>query len=168
MTPERFADLAQAWGARIARWPAVDRDAAEQLLRRTPMLQAVLDREATLDRALDAHAVPAPDAALVAAVEARAPPSASSRERDRARDPGRARSGRAPRAWGAGWLSPGWSGAGVAGLGLAGVAAGALAGVLLVSAALDAAGTARAASAESGWARTAFDAAGTPAEGMDE
>lgn len=153
MTPERFADLAQAWGSRIARWPAAERDAAEQLLWRTPMLQAVLDREARLDRALDAHTVPAPGPALVAAVEAGAP-----------------RPTRVPvrRPWTGGWPSAGWSGAGVAGLGLAGAAAGALAGVLLVSAALDAAGPGRSATAEAGWARTAFDPAGAPAEGIDE
>lgn len=153
MTPERFADLAQAWGARIARWPAAERDAAEQLLWRTPMLQAVLDREAALDHALDAHLVPAPGAALVAAVEAGVP-----------------RPTRAPvrRPWAGWWPSTGWFGAGAAGLGLAGAAAGALAGALLVSAALDAAGPARAVSAEAGWARTAFDPAGAPAEGIDE
>ena len=153
MTPERFADLAQTWGARIARWPVADRDAAEQLLRRTPMLQAVLDREAALDRTLDAHVVPAPGAALVAAVEAGVP--------RRARAPVR-------RPWTTWWPSTGWSGAGAAGLGLAGAAAGALAGALLVSAALDAVGPMRAASTESGWARTAFDPAGVPAEGIDE
>ncbi|MDN4587860.1 hypothetical protein DBA29_05020 [Xenophilus aerolatus] len=153
MTPERFADLAQAWGSRIARWPAEERDAAEQLLRRTPMLQAVLDREAALDHVLDAHTVPAPSAALVAAVEAGAPRPA--------RAPGR----RPRTTW---WPSTGWSGAGAAGLGLAGVAAGALAGVLLVSAALDAVGPMHAAATESGWARTAFDPAGAPAEGIDE
>ncbi|MDQ8016062.1 MAG: hypothetical protein AAGD03_03775 [Bordetella sp.] len=153
MTPERFADLAQAWGARIARWPAAERDAAEQLLRHTPMLQAVLDREAALDHALDAHRVPAPGSALAAAVESSAP------------RPNPARVRRPRTAW---WPSAGWSGAGVAGLGLAGVAAGALAGALLVSAALDAVGPVRAASAESGWARTAFDPAGAPAEGIDE
>lgn len=159
MTPERFADLAQAWGARIARWPAAERDAAELLLRRTPMLQAVLDREALLDQALDTQAVPAPDAALVAAVEAGAP---------RPTGPARAPTRRARRPWTGWWPAAGWSGAGVAGLGLAGAAAGMLAGVLLASAALDAAGPVRAASAEAGWARTAFDPAGAPAEGIDE
>lgn len=153
MTPDRFADLAQAWGARIARWPAAERDAAEQLLRRTPMLQAVLDRESALDHALDAHWVPAPDRALAAAVEASAP---------------RPNPARVRRPWLAWWPSAGWFGAGVAGLSLAGVAAGAVAGALLVSAALDAVGPVRAASAESGWARTAFDPAGAPAEGIDE
>lgn len=153
MTPERFADLAQTWGARIARWPADEREAAEQLLRHTPMLQAVLEREAALDRALDAHFVPAPGAALVAAVEASAPRPKHARVRWR---------------WLASWPSAGWSGAGAAGLGLAGVAAGAVAGVLLVSAALDAVGPMHAATAESGWARTAFDPAGAPAEGIDE
>ncbi|MBS0429395.1 MAG: hypothetical protein JSR41_19115 [Proteobacteria bacterium] len=80
------------------------------------------------------------------------------------------RPARAPvrRPWTTWWPLAGWSGAGAAGLGLAGAAAGALAGALLVSAALDAVGPARPVSIESGWARTAFDPAGAPAEGIDE
>ena len=145
MTPERFEQLADAWGADLRRWPAPERMPARGLLEREPRLRAVLARAAELDALLDAHTVAAPGAALVRGVLAAAP------------GPSR-RGAQAPRI---GWW---WSGAGAAGLGLAGAAAGVLAVSMALTAAMP---TSRPPAGDGGWAASAFDLGG-PADWSDE
>lgn len=60
MTPERFAELAEAYGGELRRWPASEQRAAEDLLLEAPYAAAVLARAGALDRALSAFDVPPP------------------------------------------------------------------------------------------------------------
>lgn len=107
MTPQRFADLADAYGSDPRRWPAAEREAAQALLALgAPRELEVLRQAAQLDRLLDKHRVGVPDPALVRRIIASAPTAS-------------------PDAfWAplAGWLSR----AGFIGAGLAGIAAGIL------------------------------------------
>lgn len=64
MTPDRFRDLADIYGADLRRWPEVDREAARALLAAQPALDAVLRDAALLDDALDDYRVAAPTLAL--------------------------------------------------------------------------------------------------------
>lgn len=107
MTPERFAHLAEAYGADLRRWPSAERDQAQTLIdsgdkqARSALLQAH-----ALDGLLDSHRATVADPALIRRVINSAPTVA-------------------PRSfWSryAGWLSP----AGFIGAGLAGIAAGML------------------------------------------
>ncbi|WP_419736505.1 hypothetical protein [Pseudomonas sp. COR18] len=107
MTPERFAQLAEAYGADLRRWPATERAGAEVLLeQRDSSALAALDQARLLDNLLDSHQLPAPDPALIRRIRLLAGQN------------------RAPSFWQryAGWLSP----AGVVGVGVAGIAAGIL------------------------------------------
>ena len=142
MTPDRFEQLLDAWGADPRRWPEAERAAAQEHLARDPSARALGARAAELDALLDSHHVAPPDAALVRAVLDATGGSSQRCSRPR-------RSIVFPVRW---W----WSGmgiAGVAGIGLAGAAAGALA----VSMALSAALPILQASAEGAWPATAFE-----------
>jgi len=106
MTPERFEDLAEAWGGDIARWPDAERVAAALVMAARPdWAQAVLARAGDLDAVLDMFAPPAGAPALTAQIVASAP---------------------SPRArrW-ISWLLPAGMGAGLAAACAAGVLAGA-------------------------------------------
>jgi hypothetical protein len=58
MNETRVQELIDAYGAREARWPDEERDAAVTLLAQSPVLQAYQLRAAELDEALDRHTVP--------------------------------------------------------------------------------------------------------------
>ncbi|WP_213881418.1 hypothetical protein [Pseudomonas sp. dw_358] len=109
MTPERFAQLADAYGANLQRWPDAEREAARRLLDAGDgQLLATWQRASWLDGQLDSYQLPVADPALARTIIASAP---------------------APRVsfWSSysGWLSR----AGLLGAGLAGLAT----GMLLVS-----------------------------------
>ncbi|SAK78502.1 hypothetical protein AWB79_04906 [Caballeronia hypogeia] len=107
MTPERFRQITEAYGAAPERWPEGERAAALALVQAgdADALSALADARA-LDGLLDAHAVKAPSPALARRIVESAPAR-----------PARA-FWRRPRIW--------FSGAGFIGAGAAGVAAGAL------------------------------------------
>ncbi|WP_157218115.1 hypothetical protein [Flavisphingomonas formosensis] len=67
MTPERFAELAEAYGA-IARWPADARDAGRTLAEARPHLAALLAEAEALDARLARWRIDAPSAALQGAI----------------------------------------------------------------------------------------------------
>jgi hypothetical protein len=102
MTPDRFSQLCEAYGADIRRWPAGERDAATAYAASNPAARQMLDSASGLDRLLDTHAVPLPAAALRERIVASGPRAA----------------------WH--WARLAWRSAGLAGLGLAGAVAGAL------------------------------------------
>lgn len=107
MTPERFADLADAHGANLDRWPAADRESARALIERNdPQALSALKEAAWLDQRLDRHRPPVPDAGLERHVLASAV------------------SARRPSAWRR--YGDWWSRLGFVGVGLAGVATGML------------------------------------------
>ena len=60
---DRFRDLADIYGAAVARWPEPVRAAARRMATE-PAAAAVLDRAATLDTMLDTWRVAAPDRTL--------------------------------------------------------------------------------------------------------
>ena len=71
MTPERFEQLADAWGADLRHWPAQEQAAARALMEQpafAPAARALLARANELDTLLDSHAVAPPSAALASAV----------------------------------------------------------------------------------------------------
>jgi hypothetical protein len=107
MTPERFAHLADAYGADLKRWPEAEREDARALIAQgdTRVLVA-LDQASWLDRRLDTHRAAQPEGRLVQKIVA----SASALER--------------PSFWDrySEWLSR----IGFVGVGLAGIAAGML------------------------------------------
>ncbi|MDR6391041.1 hypothetical protein [Paraburkholderia phenoliruptrix] len=106
MTPERFHQIVEAYGADPRRWPSAERAAGQAWAQRhRQQADAWLAQAAALDAWLAADAVAPPDAALQQRIVASAP----------ARRPASQR-----RTW---W----WSGAAVAGVGLLGGVAGALA-----------------------------------------
>ncbi|AHE53489.1 hypothetical protein [Sphingomonas sanxanigenens] len=105
LSAERFATLAEAYGADLRRWPADLRAAAEAHLAVHPQSRGVLIDAARLDDLLAAYRVASPGAALIGRVLAHAPQSGSSWSR--------------AKLW--------WSGLGLAGAGLAGGLAGAAA-----------------------------------------
>lgn len=116
MAWERFAALADSYGADLRRWPAVERAAAEALLAGDgPRAEDILGRAERLDGLLDRYRAPAPSAALIGHVLATAPQPALLWPR--------------ARLW--------WSGLGLAGVGLAGAVSGALALSLATPALLD-------------------------------
>jgi hypothetical protein len=63
LTPTRFAELAQAYGSVVARWPEAVR-AEAMVMAQDPAMQAILAEAEWLDARLDAWRVPAPSAAL--------------------------------------------------------------------------------------------------------
>ncbi len=105
MTPERFRQIVEAYGADPQRWPGQERQAAEAFAQADAEAQAVMARESTLDGLLGAYTVEPAGSALTARILA----SAGQPVR-------RALS----------WLSIVWRGAGLMGVGLAGAVAGAL------------------------------------------
>ena len=147
MTPDRFLKLAEAWGADLQRWPAHERAAAQALAAQArPGLRAALAEAAELDRLLAAHAVAAPDGALLQRVLAGAPLGTPA---GRVSPSPRPRPSPSPRAVPRWW----WFGAGAAGVGLAG----ALVGAMAVSMAMPALWPASGAS-DLAYASTAFGA----------
>lgn len=101
LTEARFAELADAYGSVVARWPDAVRAEAIEMARR-PAMQALLAEAERLDARLDLWKVDAPSAAL----------------RDRIEAPHRRQFSRRARLW--------WSGIGIA-TALAGAAAGSVA-----------------------------------------
>ena len=73
MTPQRFADLALAYGADIARWPSAEQAPARALAAADPSAAAALDQALILDRALDASPSMAASRDLYDSVVAEAP-----------------------------------------------------------------------------------------------
>jgi hypothetical protein len=73
MTPERFAHLADAYGADLKHWPEAEREDARTLIARgdTRVLVA-LDQAAWLDQQLDTHHAAQPDVRLIQQVVASA------------------------------------------------------------------------------------------------
>ncbi|MEB2649276.1 hypothetical protein [Pseudomonas canadensis] len=105
MTPERFAYLADAYGANLQRWPLAERGAAQALLDGGNVsAREVLDQAGWLDAQLDSHQLAFTDPALARQIRQ----SALRRTSFWARY--------------AAWLSP----AGLVGVGIAGVVTGML------------------------------------------
>lgn len=105
MTPERFAYLADAYGADLQRWPLAERGAAKALLASgNPSAREALDQAGWLDAQLDSHQLAFIDLALTRQIRESAPRRRSFWSRY------------------AGWLSP----AGLVGAGIAGVVTGML------------------------------------------
>ncbi|QNK70451.1 hypothetical protein [Variovorax sp. PAMC26660] len=148
MTPERFEELADAWGAELRRWPDAERADAQALLERDASARVVLARAAELDSMLDASVVASPAAALIQAALAGAPGQGVKRGRT-----GQRRTG-----W---W----WPGTWAAGVGLVGAAA---AGALVFGLALSViVPPGRSTGMDRDWAATTFDA-GNTADWSDE
>lgn len=105
MTPERFEDLAEAYGGDVARWPVAERDAAAALMAADPeRTRDILARARDLDALLDAGPALSVPAVLVDRIVSQAP---------RPRGPGWIR-----------WLLPVGMGAGLAAACAAGVVVG--------------------------------------------
>lgn len=105
MTPERFAQLADAYGAGLHRWPSLERTAAQALLDSGDVnAREILRNASWLDSQLDAYQVAVADPALIRQIHQSAPQRVSFWSRY------------------ANWLSP----AGLVGVGIAGIAAGVL------------------------------------------
>ncbi len=105
MTPERFAHLADTYGADLHRWPAQEQSAARDLLGSGhPGARAALDEAGWLDAQLDSYHVVLADPALARQIRQSVPQPRSFWARY------------------AGWLSP----AGVVGVGIAGIVTGML------------------------------------------
>ena len=105
MTPERFAYLADAYGADLQRWPLAERGAAQALLDGGNVsAREALDQAGWLDAQLDSHQLAFIDLALTRQIRESAPRRRSFWSRY------------------AGWLSP----AGLVGVGIAGVVTGML------------------------------------------
>ena len=75
MTPERFRQIVEAYGAVPQRWPTRERASAEAFVSKSAQARDVLAREADLDRLLDAYRVAPPDSALTGAIIASVPSS---------------------------------------------------------------------------------------------
>jgi hypothetical protein len=73
MTPERFRQIVEAYGAAPRRWPEKERAAAEIFARENVQAQDILALEADLDRQLSAYPIAPPDSALTGAVIASRP-----------------------------------------------------------------------------------------------
>lgn len=111
MTPERFSELAEIYGAEPRRWPEDRRkDAAAYRKAHPEEAEKALAGVRRLDEALDGYAVTGPGARLTTAIIEAAPPFRAAARRIRL------------------WRQ----GAGFAALGLAGALAGALAIALLM------------------------------------
>lgn len=78
MTPERFREIVEAYGAAPRRWPETERAAAEAFARGNAEARHMLAREADLDRRLGAYRIAPPGRALTGAVVAAAPSRRSS------------------------------------------------------------------------------------------
>jgi hypothetical protein len=64
LTPERFAELADAYGASLLRWPEAVREEARRMAAADPALQRLLMRADALDARLEAWRVAAPSPLL--------------------------------------------------------------------------------------------------------
>jgi len=73
MTPERFRQIVEAYGAAPRRWPETERAAAEAFARGNAKARDMLAREADLDRRLGAYWIAPPDSALTGAIVASVP-----------------------------------------------------------------------------------------------
>jgi hypothetical protein len=73
MTPERFAALADAFGADLRRWPEADRNAAQALVQESTLARARLAEADALDALLDLSRIAAPSADLRQRILATAP-----------------------------------------------------------------------------------------------
>ncbi|WP_370675439.1 hypothetical protein [Pleomorphomonas sp. PLEO] len=73
MTPERFRQIVEAYGAAPQRWPEKERAAAEIFARENIETRELLAREAGLDHLLGTYHVALPDSALMGAVIASRP-----------------------------------------------------------------------------------------------
>ena len=105
MTPERFAYLADAYGADLQRWPVAERGAAQELLdSANASAREALNQAGWLDAELDSHQLALTDPALARQIRQSVPRRASFWSRYAA------------------WLSP----AGLVGVGIAGVVTGML------------------------------------------
>lgn len=60
MTPHRFDELLEAYGADFDRWPEHEREAGRMLATASPWAGAALDRARRLDAVLDAYPAPEP------------------------------------------------------------------------------------------------------------
>ncbi|TAN18325.1 MAG: hypothetical protein EPN45_01285 [Rhizobiaceae bacterium] len=111
MTPERFSELAEIYGAELRRWPEDRREAAAAYSEAYPEeAERTLAAARRLDEALDGYAVTGPGAKLTMAIVEATPSFRTAARR--------------MQLW--------WQGAGFAALGLAGALAGALAIALLM------------------------------------
>ncbi|HVW57704.1 MAG TPA: hypothetical protein VHC00_18670 [Rhizobiaceae bacterium] len=111
MTPERFAELVEIYGAELRRWPEEQREAASACMKKHPKETArALQAARMLDETLDRYAVPGPGARLTTAIIDASPPLRAAARRIRL------------------WRQ----GVGFAALGLAGALAGALAIAVLL------------------------------------
>lgn len=80
MTPERFEQLAEAYGSDLRRWPQAEQAMAQALCQSHPVwTRALLDQAADLDDHLDLYRIDAPSAALRERVLAMAPAPQRSR-----------------------------------------------------------------------------------------
>ncbi|MEX5553333.1 hypothetical protein [Pseudomonas pergaminensis] len=105
MTPERFAYLADAYGANLQRWPLAEQGAAQALLDSSnASARDAVHAAGWLDAQLDSHQLAFLDPALTRKIRQSAPRRASFWSRY------------------AGWLSP----AGLVGVGIAGIVTGML------------------------------------------
>jgi len=73
MTLERLRRLLDAYGARPRSWPEVERDAARELIARSPAARALCDAAAALDALLERVPAPEPSPVLVGRILATAP-----------------------------------------------------------------------------------------------
>ena len=73
MSLDRFADLVDAYGARLERWPEIERPAALALLDGSAPARALCEQAAALDALLDQAAIPAPSPELADRILALAP-----------------------------------------------------------------------------------------------
>lgn len=122
MTPERFYELLDAYGADFRRWPETERAPARALVAQgSPELRRQLAEAVLLDGLLDSHTVAVPEMQLIEQIVADTSVSKAGA------GPGQTVAG--GRRWQRRWL---WPGASLAGIGLAGT----LAGAFVVSAAL--------------------------------
>lgn len=107
MTPERFAQLADAYGANLDRWPATEQREARSLLENdNARVHEAIRQASELDGMLDLHRLPSADPAFARAIRLSAPPPESSSQWLRY----------------LGWLSP----FGVVSVGVAGIVTGML------------------------------------------
>jgi hypothetical protein len=80
MTPERFRQLTEAYGALPDHWPQEERAAAQALLaQHDPQALAAIEEALQLDEYLESFAVPAPDTHLIRRIIASAPASTAPR-----------------------------------------------------------------------------------------
>lgn len=137
MTPERFRELTEFYGAEPQRWPVAEREGALAYMRdHAADAETVMTEALTLDDMLSGYTIAAPSAELRELIVASAPKAGRSNWATLLR----------------------WESAGLAGLGLAG----ALAGALVVTAVMpvDRYGD----DGDGGYAVTAFDEFSFPSE----